>query len=253
MSRKFKTVRKFLEKKYPLKNAEPWDPTGVYNGNEESDVERILLAIDLTSEVYEYAMENKFDAIITHHPFIFNEDMDKEYSEAPYKKQLVTNISAININVMSMHTNFDVVDMSPWLMNYLGVKPMNIPGLKYGFGAKQKSNLETLNEKLSQLGASVFATNFGKEFNYQSFGILPGSGGPQEIIELHNAGVELIVTSDIKWSTWVMAKELGISLAQLSHGIEEVFVHSIHDTLTKKFPKLTVEKYILAKDVMGGY
>lgn len=89
-----------LEKIAPLELAEEWDNVGLMVGDENKEINRILVALDFNSSVLEEAIKKEVDLIITHHPLIFK----------PVKnitdKRILTAIKN-DISVYSMHTNFD--------------------------------------------------------------------------------------------------------------------------------------------------
>ena len=68
---KVKELTEWLENKYPAKAAEHWDNVGLLVGDDEAEVSHIFLALDLTEETLEEAIQAGADMIITHHPMIF--------------------------------------------------------------------------------------------------------------------------------------------------------------------------------------
>ncbi|MGL4968814.1 MAG: Nif3-like dinuclear metal center hexameric protein, partial [Fusobacteriaceae bacterium] len=61
-----------IERCYPRKNAEKWDNVGLLIGDRKREIKKIILALDADMETIDYAIEEKADLLITHHPFIFN-------------------------------------------------------------------------------------------------------------------------------------------------------------------------------------
>ena len=57
---------------YNPKLAEDWDNVGLLVGNENSEVNTVLLCLDITEEVVDRAVKENVDLIISHHPFIFS-------------------------------------------------------------------------------------------------------------------------------------------------------------------------------------
>lgn len=68
---KTKDFISILERKYPKVLAEEWDNVGLLVGDAEKEVHNILLALDVTEEVIDFAVTHSFDMIISHHPIIF--------------------------------------------------------------------------------------------------------------------------------------------------------------------------------------
>ena len=60
-----------LDKQSPPEYALDWDNVGLLVGRKNKEVKKLLLVVDATREVCEYAVENGFDMIVSHHPMIF--------------------------------------------------------------------------------------------------------------------------------------------------------------------------------------
>ena len=80
-----------------------WDNTGLLIGDPQGEVKRILLAIDVTRKVVDYAIKHGFDTIISHHP-LFIKPL-KQINDPIFIKLLQN-----NIKVYSMHTNLDQIE-----------------------------------------------------------------------------------------------------------------------------------------------
>ncbi len=61
-----------MEKLAPIKLAEEWDNVGLLVGDQECEVKRVLVALDVTLDVIEEAIDKKADMIIARHPMILN-------------------------------------------------------------------------------------------------------------------------------------------------------------------------------------
>ena len=53
---KCKEILKKIEENYPLERAEAWDNPGLLVGNQEQEVKKIFLALDVTDETLEAAV-----------------------------------------------------------------------------------------------------------------------------------------------------------------------------------------------------
>ena len=69
------TVRELYERiceRIPEHLSEEWDNDGIMCCPDEvADVERVLITLDVTEEIVDYAADNGFDLIVSHHPLIF--------------------------------------------------------------------------------------------------------------------------------------------------------------------------------------
>ncbi len=91
----------------PLRFAASWDNVGLIVGDEASELARVLLTIDCTSEVLDEARRERVDAIVSYHPPIF----------AGAKRFLAGSIAhdaaRVGIAIYSPHTALDVADGGP--------------------------------------------------------------------------------------------------------------------------------------------
>ena len=62
----------WLDEHFPAAAAEDWDNVGLLTGDDEREVHHVFLALDLTDETLEEAIEAGADMIVTHHPMIFS-------------------------------------------------------------------------------------------------------------------------------------------------------------------------------------
>lgn len=101
-------VYKELEKRIPKQLSCPWDNDGLLlcpDGHR--DVRRVLVTLDVTAGAAEYAIENGYDCIVSHHPFIFKglKAIDDEGDVSSKAMRLICK----GISVMSFHTRLDAV------------------------------------------------------------------------------------------------------------------------------------------------
>ena len=94
-----------LQTIYNSKLAEDWDNVGLLIGHENSEVNTILLCLDITEEVVDKAIKGKVDLIISHHPFIFS-GLKRITSETVHGRKMLKIIEN-KIAVYSGHTNVD--------------------------------------------------------------------------------------------------------------------------------------------------
>lgn len=89
-----------LNKLAPPGLSAEWDNVGLQLGEMQQEISRILLTLDVTEKAIEYAIRQKSDLIISHHPLIFR----------PLKSITDTRLLRLireNIAVFTLHTNLD--------------------------------------------------------------------------------------------------------------------------------------------------
>lgn len=95
-----------MEELAPIALAESWDNSGLLTGDPSTKVERVLVALDATSEVIEEAICLKAQMIITHHPLLFR-PIKNITTETPLGNKLIRLIQN-GISVYAAHTNLDI-------------------------------------------------------------------------------------------------------------------------------------------------
>ncbi|TQC51405.1 Nif3-like dinuclear metal center hexameric protein [Mycoplasmopsis mucosicanis] len=247
---KLRTVTNFLLEQYPLEDADEWDWAGFslkYNLSEE--LTGVVVALDVTSKIIDYAIKQQANLIVVHHPFKFTEKWTDEYLQAPYKKRLVKILKSHGINVLALHTNYDnnLNGTSHKIAKALGFKEFEPFTTKYPCVISTLIGLNELKLKLEYcLRLRNFRTNSHDPMRkYNKIAILSGSGPASLASDLKFAGVELIITSDIKWSEWLTYKELDMDVLEVSHLDEQVFVDDIYATLKDNFSDLNIKTFKL--------
>ena len=112
-----------LEYRIPRSLSCDWDNDGLMCCPDSSrEVKRVLIALDGTSDAVDYAIKGGYDAIITHHPFIFKgvKSLDDEGGVSAKAIFLIKS----GISVMSFHTRLDALDggVNDKLCELLGLK-----------------------------------------------------------------------------------------------------------------------------------
>ena len=106
------TVRELyreLDERIPSSLSCPWDNDGLLCCPEGGrDVKRVLIALDVTKQVVDHAIDKGYDCIISHHPFIFKgiKALDEDGAVSAKAMRLI----CAGISVMSFHTRLDAVE-----------------------------------------------------------------------------------------------------------------------------------------------
>lgn len=93
-------IYEYLKEKAPLDLAESWDNSGLLIRGQEN-VEKVLIAMDVTDAVVDEAIEKNCQLIVSHHPVIFRP------LKALDSRNFIGKIMKHEISVISMHTNLD--------------------------------------------------------------------------------------------------------------------------------------------------
>ncbi|ADE19494.1 Nif3-like dinuclear metal center hexameric protein [Mycoplasma crocodyli] len=247
-----KTVVDFLFSKYPLSTKEPWDPSGFsVKFNQSKKLTGVILAIDLTQKVLEEAIKNNCNLIITHHPFKFEKTWDDEDLKAPYKRDIFNKLKHYKISVIAFHTNYDYALEGT---SFQIAKQLNLQNYvvfqENGYDCKIKYNTSVnnmINLIKDKLNLEAFRTNIPTaqlDTKISKIAILSGAGYISEVNLFSKKGYELIITSDIKWSDWIVYDQIKAPILDIPHLDEEVFCYDIFQQLKSKF---NLENLIIVK------
>lgn len=210
-----------IEEKFPLSLQEDWDCSGLQI-DRNKDVNKIVVCLDITSNIVNYAIENKVDMIISHHPLIFR----NYYESFNYIRGLYQKLYASNITIYSMHTNYD---NHPEGMNYQFVKELGYDILSINNSLltfKCDHNLIDNLKKITNETIKIYNEN--KE--YHNVSVILGSGGSFiEHLSLNNSNV--LISSEFKHHEILYAYEHGITLIDINHQAEVIFVSKIAEYL----------------------
>ncbi|MGL4335354.1 MAG: Nif3-like dinuclear metal center hexameric protein [Turicibacter sp.] len=114
-------VIKYLEKLYPKHLAYENDPIGLHVGNVNKPLTRVMVTLDVTSQIVKEAIELGANLIVSHHPFLFR-PLSSINTNTP-KGKVIELCLKHDICIYSMHTNYDIAKngMNDCLANLLNI------------------------------------------------------------------------------------------------------------------------------------
>lgn len=238
-------VTSYLISKYPLSNQELWDKAGFsFKHNLRNYISGVILAVDITYNVVQKAIENNCNLIITHHPFLFEKSRSLEFELAPYKKEIIKLINKHKITCLSMHTNYDADRFGT---SYQLVKKMNFQHKIVENEQKYVAIFENdfltnklINQLKNALNVNNLRTNFKDHFTPKTVAILSGHGDLKQIMYLHRQGIELIISGDFKWSDWLYFEQSNVKVIEIPHLTEQIMAIDFANQLHQRFSNLRV-------------
>lgn len=233
MSVKCSEIIYAIEKLAPPTLAEHWDNVGLMVGSENSEVHKILFALDCSEDVIDEAIQINADMIITHHPFIFKAIKKINYDTHTGNK--IRKAIKNNINIYSAHTNLDIADggTNTTLCNILELT--DISGLfqtgenaflgKVG-NLKKEMTLKCLANYIKEkLNMSHIVISGNENTKISRVGLCTGKGTDSEFMELaKNKGCQCYVTGDLGYHDAQFAQEIGLCVIDGTHYFTEVIV-----------------------------
>lgn len=242
-------IKKF-EENCPLNLQEDWDNSGVQIDFSKEVLKGIVIGLDLSKELVDFAIEKNANFIFLHHPFFFEEikSLDFYSNRGRILELLVKN----RITVYSAHTNFDKVSfgVSNILAEKLGLKNNEVlfkEDSENGLGKKSEI------EKISLFNMAEFVKDRLNLSSIVSYGDLNkevekvavmGGSGAFAIDKCIDEKIDLLITGDIKYHDGQKASENNLSILDIGHYNSEI--DSI-DFLFKYFSKFVEEEINIFK------
>lgn len=239
-------ILKYLTELYPLELAMDWDNSGFLIGRKEKEVKNVLVVLDITNDVLDYAKANGIDLIVSHHPIIFS--AVKKVTDETLLGNYILKILRNDICVIAMHTNFDIAKggMADICSERLGLSNTCVfertnlcDGEELGIGKigdlKKDMSLDELIKLVKTKFDLSHVSVFGREnisSNIRRVAISPGSGKGMYKYAVKRADV--FITGDITHHDGLDAANDGVCIIDATHyGLEHLFIDKIKSDLDK--------------------
>ena len=220
-----------VNKIVPLKYAFEDDSVGITIGDNESNVNNIVIGHELDDYLLEYCSDNNVDTVITYHPPPFKKITEEDDSENFLPDSITTSFIDSSINVITIHTAQDVckdgnADTLVDLFNIKNPKVFAQTVGKYGAGRygtiDMVSPLELQKLIENKLNTKIIRTNeyFENMAEIGQIAVLPGSGTQflEEILDIS----QVFMTGDISHRYLLKADEEKMGLIQIGHISSEI-------------------------------
>lgn len=217
-----------------------FDNSGVQLGHMGAEITKAVLALDITQDVIDEAIECGAELIISHHPLLFN-PIKSFVDEDITAKKLLT-LAENHIAAISMHTNLDISEggVNDVLIALVGAKAEL--ALEDGCG-RIGSLKEALPLRDFLLRCKAVLHTEGLRF-YDSghpvkrLAVMGGAGG-DALRRAYELGCDTYLTADIKYHVFLEAAELGINLIDGDHfGTENPVIQPLAERLGNAFPEI---------------
>lgn len=234
-------VIKYFESKFPKDLAYDWDNVGIQVGSLNIKAKKVLVTLDVTKEVVKEAIDLKVNMILSHHPLMFI-PMKTINFDSP-KGWIVKNLIKHNITVYSAHTNYDLADggMNDTLAEALDIKSPKLLDLddeigRYG-DIEPVEFSEFINDVKRKLKLDLVKVIGRDDKTIKTIGISGGSGS-KHMYQAKMRGCDVYLTGDVTYHTALDAIALGITVVDIGHHAEKIFVPTITEDLQKQFPDI---------------
>lgn len=211
-----KDIYEFINGIAPFDMQCEWDNSGMLVGSKNSEVKKIGVVLDITSDAVKYAAENGIDLIVSHHPVIFRAVKSFLDSSIPFR------LAQNGISAICAHTNLDIAKggVNDALAEKLGFKKV------YPFAENGELSMiriaeidETSGDKLARyvadkLNASVCLADSGRKIKKVAF---CGGSANEFISDIEKNGCDAYITGELKHHEFLDAIEIGVTVITAGH------------------------------------
>ena len=240
----------------PLELAESWDNPGLLVDC-AGEVTRVLVTLDITPEVVAEAAAKHCEAIVAHHPVIFDPLKKLGPQDVPF--QLVR----AGVSAICMHTNLDAAagGVNEVLAGIFGMREMEA----FAEGCGRVGSIEPVTvPELAKKAQKELASRCNQPFNgpavqvkfadtgktVRRLAVISGAGG--SLFEDAIArGADCLLTGEANHHHAIDARRLGLSLIAAGHYATEFPVTAaVAEKLRRAFPELEV---LVSEDAREPY
>lgn len=242
MTIKVSDIYDYLQSIAPLELQMDFDNAGIQVGSLHQEVNKVLVALDITNAVIDEAIALGTELIVSHHPLIFG-GLNNVTAEGKGAKTL--RLARAGISAISMHTNLDIAPggVNDVLIELLGANSaQGLDAANCGRVGELPEAMEFMDfakmcrEKLNVQGMRYY--NAGKPV--KRLAVMGGAGG-DEVQAAFEKGCDTYVTADVKYHQFLLAEELGINLIDADHFCtENPIVPVLGRMIKENFPELEV-------------
>lgn len=202
-----------------------WDNDGIMVCPDSSaEVKKVLVSLDVTEEIVDYAIDRGFDLIISHHPLIFRPL--SHVTEENHISRKVVKLIANAISVFSFHTRADrakggVNDRLAEILELVNPVPFGEDGLGRIGTLNEEYELEVFADALKlALGADSIKVSDG--YNTVKKVAVVGGDGKDFVADALKMGADTYVSGRLSYNVMEEAAEMGINLIEAGHYYTEL-------------------------------
>lgn len=199
-----------------------WDGDGFEVCHDKNaEVKRVLITLDVTNDAIDYAIENKYDVIVSHHPLLFKGI--QEVSDLNFDGARVVMLIKNGISAMSFHTRLDKVEggVNDTLAKLLDLQNVHVAEcdddcmMRVG-ELSGSMDIHTFAYFVKEkLNAPALKLAYANE-NVKCVALLGGAGGDMANIA-KNAGADTYITGEFRHHETLNPKDLSVNLIEAGH------------------------------------
>lgn len=200
-----------IENFAPSELQEKWDCSGWVVETQKTEVKKVLIALTVTEEVYQQAVKNHCDLIISHHPMFF------------------VPLYLSDIDIYSAHTNMDKAlgGTTDTFVEALGLS--GYPMGEFLRIVDLEISLKDLSSKIKKISPNARIVNNKNVQKVSKIAFCAGSGMDMYEEAVEN-GCDCFVTGDLKYHSAVDSE---IVLYDVGHFESEILIKKVFQGLIK--------------------
>lgn len=235
---KLREIAEIIESEFPTETAYEWDNCGLLVGEQERDIKKVLVTLDVTEETVNEAIRHNADLILSHHPIMLSpiKRITNENSEG----RLIIKSIENKISIYAAHTNCDIGKKGinarlAEIFELTAAEPVEENGLGRIGNLKKEITLgEFANVVKEKLNTPCVRVCGDTKNSIKRVAV--GSGACSDIIPAAiEKGADVIITGDTKYHNMLSSCEMGINIIDAGHYPTEILVMDIFEELLKKY------------------
>ena len=222
---KLKDIIDIIEKNYPPCLAYDWDNSGLFFGDIEKDIQKVLLTMDITPEIIDQAVDNGADMVLAHHPITMGGI--KTLADGAMLSDMIINAVKNDICIYSAHTNMDTAKdgINQKLAELFELKdiiilendkPFDDCGLGRIGNLKKETSLDDFCELVKKKLETPFVRVCGDERKIKRVAVASGSCS-EYVPTAIKKGADVIITADMKYHHCIEFVYDGIAIVDAGH------------------------------------
>ena len=231
-------IKTFFDKHYPLDTAYEWDNVGLQIGTLNKTITGILIALDVTKDVVEEAIEKQCNLIIAHHPIIFSPL--KRLTTDAYKGKMIEILITEDIAVYVSHTNYDLgsTGMNQVLADQIGLENQAVLEMvseTHGIGRigtilpmPLEKAVNVIKEALGVETARLITNTPEKLVETVA---ISGGSGASHMMAAKMQGADLYLTGDVSYHRAHDMLQAGLTALDIGHYAEHHFAQALKEEL----------------------
>lgn len=201
--------------------AEEWDNVGLLMGDETVPVDTVLVALDVTRATIREAAEMGAQVLLTHHPLMFQPIRHIRAQEP--EGALLLALARSGLCHIAMHTNWDraIGGVNDALAETLGVIPTPEDAILRRCRVEPVATLGALQARATERLHFPVRAYGDAQKEIKTLWLCGGSGG-DVLLPAIGAGVDCVLTGEIKHHELLAFLEAGVAVLEAGHGPTEL-------------------------------